>query len=129
MTLEIPAKVTKIGYKAFADCYGLLQLTVNATTPPTLDAYFEDDTFSGMNMDRCYLYVPQGSAKLYRNAKGWKNFKYIYEIGAGVDDVAVDEAVEVARYTIDGKPLSEPAEGVNIVKYSDGSVRKVMVRK
>lgn len=37
-------------------------------------------------------------------------------------------AVEVARYTLDGKKLDRPQPGVNIVRMSDGTVRKVVVR-
>ena len=35
---------------------------------------------------------------------------------------------EVARFTIDGKRISQPQRGVNIVKYSDGTVKKVVVK-
>lgn len=34
---------------------------------------------------------------------------------------------EVARYTTDGKRIGKPQQGVNIVRYSDGSTRKVVV--
>lgn len=34
---------------------------------------------------------------------------------------------EVARYTTDGKRITMPQHGVNIVKFSDGSVKKVVV--
>ena len=35
---------------------------------------------------------------------------------------------EVARYTIDGKRINQPQRGINIVKYSDGTVKKVVVK-
>lgn len=35
---------------------------------------------------------------------------------------------EVARFTIDGKRISQPQRGINIVKYSDGTVKKVIVK-
>lgn len=35
---------------------------------------------------------------------------------------------EVARYTIDGVRLNAPAKGINIVRYSDGTTKKVVVR-
>lgn len=51
-------------------------------------------------------------------------------VPAGVNGVesSMDEAVEVARYSLDGRLLSEPERGVNLVKMSDGTVRKVMVK-
>ena len=38
------------------------------------------------------------------------------------------ERVEVARFNLTGRRLSAPEPGVNIIKYSDGSVEKVFVR-
>lgn len=34
---------------------------------------------------------------------------------------------EVARYSIDGRRINQPQKGLNIVKFSDGSVKKVVV--
>ena len=38
------------------------------------------------------------------------------------------DVCEVARFTIDGKRISQPQRGINIVKYSDGTVKKVVVK-
>ena len=38
------------------------------------------------------------------------------------------EVQEVARYSLNGQRLTAPTKGVNIVKYSDGSVRKGIVK-
>lgn len=38
------------------------------------------------------------------------------------------EVQEVARYSLNGQRLTAPTKGVNIVKYSDGSVRKEFVK-
>ena len=38
------------------------------------------------------------------------------------------ERVEVARFNLTGRRLSAPEPGVNIIKYSDGTVQKVFVR-
>lgn len=46
-----------------------------------------------------------------------------------INEVETDsKAVAVARYTIDGRRIATPQVGVNIVKYSDGSARKVIVK-
>lgn len=37
-------------------------------------------------------------------------------------------AHEVARYTVDGKQTAKPVKGINLVKMSDGKVRKVIVK-
>lgn len=55
-----------------------------------------------------------------------------FRIGSGnpskIEVVESDTATEVARYTIDGRALSAPQAGVNIVKMSDGTVKKVLVK-
>lgn len=46
-----------------------------------------------------------------------------------INEVETDsKAIAVARYTIDGRRIATPQVGVNIVKYSDGSARKVIVK-
>ena len=60
-------------------------------------------------------------------------FGYFYNIvefdATGIDKVATStNAKEVSRYSANGQRLSAPAKGLNIVKYSDGSVKKVVVQ-
>mgnify|MGYP003304493677 CR=1 FL=1 len=48
---------------------------------------------------------------------------------SGVDDIETnDNAKEEARYDIYGRLLSEPTKGINIIKMSDGSIRKEFVK-
>lgn len=46
----------------------------------------------------------------------------------GVERPADSAPVPVAYYDLSGRRLSKPVRGVNIVRYSDGSSRRVMVR-
>lgn len=47
----------------------------------------------------------------------------------GVNGVIASENIkEVARYTIDGRRINEPQAGINIVKMSDGTTVKVLVK-
>ena len=54
-------------------------------------------------------------------------FENIVEFEAtGIDKTTTSTDVEeVARYSVNGQRLSAPTKGLNIVKYSDGSVKKV----
>ena len=49
----------------------------------------------------------------------------------GIEKVSnsADNVKEVARYSIDGTQLNAPAKGINIVKMSDGTTRKVLVNE
>ncbi|MBQ1931871.1 MAG: hypothetical protein II360_00045, partial [Muribaculaceae bacterium] len=73
------------------------------------------------------LSVPEGCLSVYKSADVWKKF---YNI-VGVDGVVANEvaANEVARYDANGKLMSKPAPGLNIIKMSDGSTRKEWVKE
>lgn len=57
-----------------------------------------------------------------KNCSSSSQFSEVEEVMAAV------EIVEVARYTLDGQCIDKPVKGINITRYSDGSVRKVMVK-
>ena len=42
--------------------------------------------------------------------------------------VVLGDNTEVARYDLHGRLLSAPAQGINIVIYSDGTTRKEFVK-
>ena len=125
-SVVIPSSVTSIGYEAFGDCNSLTSIYVSWKTPISITA----DVFSWVDKQKCTLYVPQGTYKDYWLADGWCNFPNIVEYNAtGVDNVTTSTDVrEVARYSLNGQRLTAPTGGVNIVRYSDGSVKKVVVQ-
>lgn len=45
-----------------------------------------------------------------------------------ISTVGTATSSEAARYTLDGRQVSVPQHGINIVRMSDGTVRKVMVK-
>ena len=45
-----------------------------------------------------------------------------------ISDVHTTTATEAARYTLDGRQVSTPQRGLNIIRLSDGTVRKVIVK-
>ena len=55
---------------------------------------------------------------------------YLSNDPAGVEGISENksELKEVARYTIDGRRISTPQRGLNIVKMSDGSTVKILVK-
>lgn len=47
----------------------------------------------------------------------------------GIDNITdASDVKELFRYSVNGQRLTAPIKGVNIVKYSDGSVRKEIVK-
>jgi hypothetical protein len=61
---------------AFSLCESMGWLTCQAIVPPVItDATFNDKLFE--NSPEVPLYVPEGTAELYRNAPGWRRFTNI----------------------------------------------------
>ena len=47
----------------------------------------------------------------------------------GINDVkATEEVTEVARYDLQGRMIAKPQKGINIIRYSDGSTKKLLVK-
>ena len=124
-SLTIPSGVTSIGEGAFAGCSGLTSIYVYPENLPELGTYI----FNRCDAKNCTVYVPKGTYDAYKSSE-FGYFEKIVEFdAAGIDKVATSTNVkEVSRYSANGQRLSSPAKGLNIVKYSDGSVKKVVVQ-
>ena len=145
--LTLPSGVTSIGTSAFFCCYGLISLTIPSSVTSiggfafndcsgltSIYAYMEklpetgSNLFLGCDAKNCTVYVPKGTGDAYF----WSSFGYFDKIvefdAAGIDKVTTSTDVEeVSRYYLNGQRLVGPTKGLNIVKYSDGSVKKVAV--
>ena len=124
-SLTIPSGVTSIGESAFYGCSGLTSIYVYPENLPELGTYI----FNGCDAKNCTVYVPKGTYDAYKSSE-FGYFEKIVEFdAAGIDKVTTStNAKEVSRYSANGQRLSAPAKGLNIVKYSDGSVKKVVVQ-
>ena len=124
-SLTIPSSVTSIGYWAFLGCSGLTSIYVYTKNIPELGL----NVFFGCDAKNCTVYVPKGTYDAYKSSE-FGYFEKIVEFDAsGIDKVTTStNAKEVSRYSANGQRLSSPAKGLNIVKYSDGSVKKVVVQ-
>mgnify|MGYP002673765330 FL=1 len=125
-SLVIPSGVTEIGWFAFENCSGLTSIYVYAEHIYTSGLV----AFEGCDKNNCKVYVPKGTYDYYIKYSDFRYFKNIEEFDAtGIDNVITPfHAKEVSRYSINGQRLSAPTKGLNIVTYSDGSVKKVAVQ-
>ena len=124
-SLTLPSSVTSIGDSAFEGCSGLTSIYVSWESPLPINA----SIFEYANTKKCILYVPKGTYDDYW-LSNWGIFENIVEYDAtGIDHITTSgEAKEISRYAADGQRLEVPAKGLNIVKYSDGCVKKVAVQ-
>ena len=143
--ITIPGSVTQIKASAFRFTK-LNELHVEATEPPACTP----NTFYGVEVAKCKLYVPIGSIEKYKTADIWKDFIIL----AGVDDITADDSSVAVRtvgrdITISGAPddalvevyntagmtvysgtaktIAAPASGLYIVRVA-GTTHKVAVK-
>ena len=150
-TINIPEGVTRIEDYAFDGIQFLLSVTFPSTLQ-YLSVYALCDSFNSSYLTayfygkkppvvshrwsidyRTVIYVPKGTAEdYYMVLKGAfpVDRNQIVEFDAtGIDKVTIStDTKEVSRYSVNGQRLSAPTKGLNIVKYSDGSVKKVAVQ-
>lgn len=88
-----------------------------------------NDVFEGCDAKKCTVYVPKGTYDDYWLSE-FGYFENIVEFEAtGINNVITsNDAKGLSRYSVNGQRLSAPTKGLNIVKYSDGSVKKVAVQ-
>ena len=96
-SITIPSSVTTLGIDCFRGCTNLSSITCKNPTPPGLgDADFDNNTYLVST-----LYVPDVEA--YKNADGWKNFKYIKKITSGGDDKPAEQCAKPTIGYADGQ--------------------------
>ena len=124
-SVTIPSSVTSIGDSAFEGCSGLTSVYVSWESPLSINA----SIFENVNTKSCILYVPKRTYDDYW-LSNWGVFDNIEEYDVtGIDNVTTSSDVkEISRYSVNGQRLKVPTKGLNIVKYSDGSVKKVVVQ-
>ena len=132
-SITIPNSVTSIGEAAFAYCPGLTSVISLIEEPfeitDNVFYNYNEDTYSN-EFTSATLYVPAGTKEKYESTPAWNKFKNIVEgIENAVESVETDaKAEETERYNVSGQRISSPQKGLNIVKMSDGTTRKVMCK-
>ena len=115
-------RIDNIG--SMENCVKLESIVVKSKNPPSAKG------FANTTYLHCKLYVPKGSKAAYESANVWRNFWNIIELNQDVN--ALENVsfgtIETIRYAIDGTKLSLPQRGINIIKMSDGTTKKVIVK-
>lgn len=76
------------------------------------------------------LYIPKGTKEKYLAKSGWRDFVNISDViqTTGIKEANRDEKTAVRYYSIDGKRISTPQRGLNIIRTGDGKTKKVVVK-
>ena len=124
-TISLPAGLQLIDKGFLSRCRNLRTIYAYMPDPNAL-TYRDEFSYESREWT---LYVPKGTKNAYQNSR-WCYCKEIIEMEtSGIDSVILNpDAKEVSRFSADGQRLVGPTKGLNIVKYSDGSARKVVVK-
>ena len=125
-SVNIGESVTTIGLGAFIYCYYITSVTCLAKECPVCDKGLWNNIFSVF--DTATLYVPKQSIDAYKTTDPWSNFVNVVALeDTGIEGKPTDNAPRVdAVYDIDGRRTDSMKRGLNIVRMSDGTTRKVM---
>ncbi|MDE6753293.1 MAG: leucine-rich repeat domain-containing protein [Muribaculaceae bacterium] len=126
-TLSFGEHLTKVQVERIQNCEKLETIVCYGTEPPALP---ECSNKQYMNV---VVKVPQEALEKYQQAENWKNFWNLQGFDpaqSSVDEIPVStvEKVETGRYNLNGQRVSEDYRGIVIVRYSDGSTRKLIAR-
>lgn len=123
-TITLPSTLGIICDAAFANCNSLK--SIYALNPQGIG--IKGKPFEEYTQSQCTLYVPEGSMYNYQCWEEWNAFNHIVEFSpTGIDGVhSAAERREVERYDTSGRRLASPTKGLNIVRFNDGTTRKVM---
>ena len=120
------SSVETIGKEAFSDCSALTKLISRAAIPPVCGTQALDD----INKWECTLLVPDGSLTLYQTADQWKEFFFTEIDPDGIKGVEAEPSPtsEAEYFDLQGRCIGNPQQGVNIIRNTDGTTKKVLMR-
>lgn len=123
--VTLGSSLTEIGDDVFSGCGSLTTLYSLNTTPPNVGTgNFSNNRYMTLN-----VYVPQEALDTYQEAEPWKNFWNLQGFDpTGINNMKVEGRNANAYYDLRGNRLDAPNHGLNIIKMSDGTTKKVMVK-
>lgn len=88
------------------------------------------DLFYLSDIEYATLHVPEASIKAYKSAAQWSSFGKIVALTneeTGIKNIAADSSNSLF-FTLDGKRTDMLQKGINIIKNSDGTSKKIFVK-
>lgn len=147
-SMTIGESVTSIGNYAFAVCYGLTSVTFPSTVTSIGDGVLNgcenvqdiycyavscpsvyDNTFFSYSPT---LHVPEASLQQYKDHSVWGLFFEIVPIdeSSAINEIGIEGVASEIEAIYDGNGQRQPAlrRGINIIKMTDGTIKKVLVK-
>lgn len=129
-TIVIPNSVINIDAFAFSGNKNLTDVYCYAEM-----LQLDCDVFGYGYYSNATLHVPEGSLDAYRNAEWWMYFGNIVALTdsdptptAIISPKAHRQPAITDRYDLNGRRIAQPQRGLNILRMSDGTTKKVIIR-
>ena len=116
-----------IGGWAFRGCSGLQSVYSKIENVFAING----NTFDSEKYSKAKLYVPIGKKAAYQRTEGWVRFNNIeaYDYSTGIAAPQQSKGAKVVdAYQLNGQKRSGLQRGLNIVRMSDGTTKKVVVK-
>ena len=128
--------MTSIGEDAFFECHNIKDLYCYAEEVPKTSKR----AFTNSNIEQATLHVPASALEQYKSKAPWSRFGTIVAL---TDEDAIAEVKseklkvnnEEAIYNLAGQKIvngqwsnGQMSSGINIIRMSDGTTRKVLVK-
>ncbi|MGM9695249.1 MAG: leucine-rich repeat domain-containing protein [Alloprevotella sp.] len=123
-SITIPNSVTSFGKECLAWCSSLTSIYMIPSTPPSTGNGIFDDT----PLETVYV-VDEDAKTAYLAQEPW-NYYAIVVMPTGIEELETDKTSPsiVGYYDLSGRPINGKQRGAVILRYSEGSSRKVMVK-
>ena len=144
-SVTIPNSVTSIGNSAFYKCSNLTAVTISESMTSidrwafgecsrlqSIICYAKEtpevfeNTFYNVDVSNVTLYVPKDSYQQYKEHPVWGMFDIAIMTGIELTQGSAEGKKDV--YDTNGRRLQSAQRGINIIRYSDGSTRKVLMK-
>ena len=126
-SITLPEGIESIENNAFVGCNSVSDVYCYATNVPTT----KNNAFENYYISNSILHVPEECVEDYNYEEPWYNFGTIVALDKQTDIKKIKNGAfhpdEVILDLI-GRTVDSLQKGVNIIKYKDGSVKKVLVK-
>lgn len=133
---KVTYNVTALPNGSFAACCaencstveseGTIEKNADANAGKTIDISTETEWVPASDGTTTVKISVQGSKSMLPDSEITVNFVYSSTSIDGIQNNADNKVV--ARYSINGQLLDAPQKGINILKYADGRIEKVIVK-
>ena len=123
--VTIPNSVTSLGNYCFWDCSSLTSIYMFPSTPPSTGSNIFEDT----PLETVYV-VDEDAKTAYQVQEPWNQYAIVVVMPTGIEELETDKTSPsiVGYYDLSGRPINGKQRGAVILRYSDGTSRKVMVK-